>query len=143
MIPDKISKPNKESVLNIVKAHQTAKPKREVFYEGECSLCGCKKLIYKKKHSLCRMCYTWCHKWIKKKYGYYHESKIIEATIAFQEPIPCRFYKVCGNTLPRLNEFNEIRTNRSNVCDQCKAIYQAGIKDGRTKIKHRPVQRIT
>lgn len=112
------------------------KDKKQAVY-SKCSLCKRDNvLIDKVKHSLCGMCFNWCRKYLIKYKGFYNETFIHEALLAFQKPIPCRFHDVCGNFVPRVVS-GKIRPNRRAICPRCSHIYDAGVNDARTKQKRK------
>ena len=111
--------------------------------KGKCTLCKREGvLIYKRKHMLCKMCYSWCHNYLSALKGFYNESFLYEAIIAFQKPIKCRFFDTCGNFVKRLTDEKKIMANRSAICSRCAPIYQSGVQDGRLTPKRRLNNRI-
>jgi len=98
-------------------------------YRGTCSLCKRDTWIVKKREELCNLCYQWCRRWIKKKYGAYCKNKIGEAMAAFLQPQPCRFFSSCGNYI-NMVENGRVRRSSGNICDRCLKIFVAGYKLG-------------
>jgi hypothetical protein len=75
------------------------------------------------------MCLKWCKKWLVKEYGAYRRQYMAEAMIAFQKPIKCRFFEICGNELNRLTKKGKLR--HFDICSECKPIWKAGFEAGR------------
>lgn len=123
-------------------AKQLPREKRQNV-KGTCILCRRPEvIIYKAKHKMCAQCHTWCKQYLNKRFGYYNESLLAEAVIAFHKPLPCKFYDYCGQTIPRLTEDGHIRSNRQAICPRCKIIYDAGYRAGVNRIKGRPKEAI-
>lgn len=96
---------------------------------GYCTLCKTDgKIIVSEKHRICKTCKKWCRKWVIKNHGVYKKQFMTDAIIAASEPVPCKFYSRCGNTLPRIKNGKWIRLA---ICDQCYPIWVDGVKAGR------------
>jgi hypothetical protein len=87
---------------------------------------------------MCRQCFKWCTTYLKDRFGYYSETILHEAVIAFHKPIPCKFYDLCGNLIPRISDKGHIQTNRQAICMKCRVAYEAGFKAGVYRIKNNP-----
>lgn len=101
------------------------------YKKGLCTLCkSTDKRILSEKHRLCKTCRDWCKRWLIRNYGVYKKQFMGDAIVAAVEPVPCKFYKKCGNMIPNMKDGKFLRLR---ICDDCYPIWANGVKAGRSK----------
>lgn len=101
---------------------------------GVCLMCRQDCNFYHKTYELCHRCELWAKRFLKKKYGYFHRSKLGEAIVDFHKEVKCRFNELCGNNRPRLRDG---KINNIRVCDKCYVIWKHGYTIGRNQTRNR------
>jgi hypothetical protein len=106
------------------------------YTKGYCVMCKSKeKIIWDKKHSLCKACKAWCKTRIEKIHGCYKKQYVSDMIVEFQKPVKCRFHSICGNTLSRLEKVGKIR--KRYICERCYPIYWNGYETAKRHLQNR------
>lgn len=141
MVPDKkYNSPVEKALAEAIQSHQSLHEPRRNFPEaglnrmmGDCALCERKVLLVKVTHKLCKTCLGYCHSYLVKIKGFYSEKYLPEAIHALSQPIPCRFFEICGEYVTKFSEGNLRFKTRKRICGRCMPIYVAGLRDSRIK----------
>lgn len=142
MVPDikKYSNPVEQALSEAVNSHHSLHESKSYRNEsylikvvGDCALCERKVMIEKVAHKLCKTCLGSCMNYLMKIRGFYREKYLPEAIHALSQPIPCRFFEICGQYVPKFSEGNLRFKTRKRICGKCMPIYVAGLQDSRLK----------